>query len=158
MRIIKGRMTGVHGLAFAAMVVALVGAWAWRRSRSTDCEPAVNLVLLARGKEPWMWGNAPARYRFSVTGPDLNAEVRFDKPFTGAGGSPRLRVRQHEKGVVAFVLRSPPPRFKVALELDGARIFERELTSQNTRPGYRQALYVDLPPSVADIVEASPAP
>ena len=98
-------------------------------------------------------GCARPHYRFNVTGPDLNAEVRFDKPFTGAGGSPRLRVRQHEKGVVAFQLQSPPPRFKVALELNGARLFERELAVQSTRPCYRQALDVDLPPSVADIVE-----
>jgi hypothetical protein len=102
-----------------------------------------------------MWGNGPVRYRFSVTGPDLNAEVQFDKPFAGAYGSSRLWVRQHEKGVVGFVLRSPPPRFKVALERDGAHVFERELTFQNTRPCYRQTLYVDLPPSVADTVEGT---
>src|SRR3954470_15104809 len=75
------------------------------RAPRTASPPSTS--LLARGKEPWMWGNAPVRYRFSVTGPDLNAEVRFDKPFTGAGGSPPTlgaAARERRRGV-----RAPEP-------------------------------------------------
>jgi hypothetical protein len=152
-RIIKGRMTQVHWLGLATAAVALAGAWAWHRSPPRDCEPAVQLVVLARGKQPWLWDTAPAHYLFRVTGPDLNAAAQFDKPFGGAVGSPRLSVRQHEKGVVAFQIRSPPPRFKVALELDGATVFERELTFQSAGPCYRQSINLELPPSVADLVD-----
>jgi len=148
-------MTRKHWLSLAAMTVALAGVWAWVRSLP-DCEPSLQLVLLAEGKPPWLWERSPARYRFSVTGADLDAGIQFDAPFTGAVGSSRLSVREHEKGVVAFELRSPPPRFRVALELDGARVFEREFAFSNAaRPCPRQSLDVDLPHSVAERVGAT---
>jgi hypothetical protein len=102
-----------------------------------------------------MWSRTPAHYRVRVTGSGLDSDVLFNTPCEGPSGSPRLQARHHEKGVTSFVLQSPPPRFKLSLELDGARIFERELTFRPPKPYHRETVYVELPPSVAEVVDGT---
>lgn len=141
------------GIAAITGAVALASAFTWHRISESCPPPSLNLELRANGEEPWLWRRAPARYRVNVTGSDLAADVLWDTAHEHPmSRSKRLKARYHEKGVVSFVLESPPPHFKITLELDGAIIFERELAVRTPKPCRRESIYIELSAAVADRV------